>query len=356
MFYSNEIGEQCGPLILNKELNILFGANGAGKTRTLNIISHLSVQHRKQKVKYSGNHNIIIRNGDEKYIYDLNLKKVDKGLIVTQDNLYAGKEKRIIFDRKKNLLLNEVTNELERYSPIDDELSFNYVKDTEKYRTVLMINDYLRRYKRLDSFVSGDYFTNLPVDIITVSPQGIGIDTVLLNVMRKYPKIFEDIKDNFVDIYPQIEDIIKGDIIFEPRTLQETIFLKEKGIQKEYHYLHAASGMIRVLTILSLLFSPEENSLILIDELENSLDYESLRKIIEIIKDIGSETQMIIVTHSPIVADMFSLEDWIIVKREGLKVKYFNVREDEDLRDLRKRNIENYSLYSQDLLTLDEHK
>ncbi|MCG2707459.1 MAG: ATP-binding protein [Candidatus Omnitrophica bacterium] len=350
--------EQIGPIKLNKGLNVIFGRNAVGKTRTLNVMFNLGQMHKNPRLLRKGVWNINLRDSKRQFFYELNVVQSEKTPIVEQDSLYGGEVgENLIFDRNKQLLLNETTNETERYSPISNELSVYYAKDTEKHKTVLEIKDYFSQFKRLDYSLTKVITQSINPESgpLTVSPDGTNLDAAILNIMKGYPNAFENIKRSFREIFPHIEDISPGMLSVANAKL-ETIFIKEDYLDKAYPWLDASSGMIKILALLSILYSPVEKSLILIDELENSLDYEGISRISDVIAEIGSEKQVIIATHSPILANAFNLKDWIVCKRQDRDTKFYNVVIDNKLKSFLNDNYENYSLYIQDLLHLEEQK
>ena len=285
-------------------------------------------------------------------------------LLVSQDSLYSfsnGQEK-LLFNREKETLFNEITNTNEIYSPIGDELTLNYVKDQKKYKTSLEIMKFIQNFKILNYSMSQSTGFNIPIsatplsadNILMVEPDSSQLDTALMNINKDYPDHFNQIKAKFIEIFPQVEDLIELPLVITTNLSLSTIFIKESILNKPYPLTEAASGMRKILSLLTILFSPEEKSIILIDELENSLDYLSIVNIGEIIKEVSHSRQIIIVTHSPILANVFDLDNWIISERQHEHTKFYRIREDNDLRNLMKQNIENFSLYTQNLLTLDE--
>lgn len=356
LLFKSKDGEQIGPIKLREYLNVIFGKNAAGKTRTLNVLFNLSNIHKAPKPTHTGTWNMVIKGEKETYSYELDVGIRDRKKVVIQDSLYAGEiGRKLIFDRAKGSLFNEVTESEEAYTPIDDELSLNYVKDVKKYKTALEVKDYLSQFKRLDYSMSKVVGMRFVDNALMVEPDGTGLDMAIINIMTQYPSHFEKIKSYFVEIFPQVQDLLILNIQVG-NAIMKTIFIKENILDKPYAYFEAASGMIKILALLSILFSPAEKSLILIDELENSLDYISLVKIGDIIKEVCLDKQIVIVTHSPVLANIFDLKDWIVSERERRHTKFFNVIEDENLKILLSKNLENYSLYTQNLLPLDEQE
>lgn len=78
-----------------------------------------------------------------------------------------------------------------------------------------------------------------------------------------------------------------------------------------------STGTLRVLAIVAALRHPDPPSLLVIDEVENSLDPRTLGFVVEEIRRAvkGGRTQVIVTTHSPQLLDMVLLEHLVLVQR-----------------------------------------
>jgi DNA repair ATPase RecN len=61
-------------------------------------------------------------------------------------------------------------------------------------------------------------------------------------------------------------------------------------------------------------------SLVFVDEIENGLDFKTLRKIFSFYQEHSGLTQILIVSHSPLVCNMVDPRDWRVAKRSGSRV------------------------------------
>jgi energy-coupling factor transporter ATP-binding protein EcfA2 len=97
------------------------------------------------------------------------------------------------------------------------------------------------------------------------------------------------------------------------------LLVKDNTYGAELHPPSVPDGFYKMLHVMSAI---ETNpSILLIDELENSLHAEALEYIVEELKDAGITS--IVATHSPVVIDVAGLEHLLLVERtpEGSKVK-----------------------------------
>ena len=126
--------------------------------------------------------------------------------------------------------------------------------------------------------------------------------------------LFEKFLADLQDIFPSIEDV-KIDILSGSDRL--ALFIKEHGkwIPKE----DVSSGILKSIYILSSVnFSPP-NTLILLDELENSLGLNCLDGVTDFIINASEEgrDQFILTSHHPYIINHIPTKDWRIVSQNN---------------------------------------
>jgi len=89
-------------------------------------------------------------------------------------------------------------------------------------------------------------------------------------------------------------------------------------------------------------------SLILIDEIENGLDFKTLKYIINYLKDYSDDSQIIFSSHSPLVCEFVHPNFWIIVKRSGVDISFISPKNvenniDEQMESFRQKYWDFYS-------------
>jgi predicted ATPase len=80
------------------------------------------------------------------------------------------------------------------------------------------------------------------------------------------------------------------------------------------HQSSIPSGIVKMLAIMGVIYKLKP-SLVVIDEIENSLHLNFLERLTDIFN--YSEPQVIVTTHSPMVIDLVDALDIIIVEKEG---------------------------------------
>jgi energy-coupling factor transporter ATP-binding protein EcfA2 len=133
--------------------------------------------------------------------------------------------------------------------------------------------------------------------------------------------IFQDIKDNYIDIFPSVEDIRvsskkntneKYNLFFE---------IKENDSQNWIPQDRISSGMFHTLVYLIEVIAAPEGSIILIDEFENSLGVNCMPELTDCILDYSEGKQFIITSHHPYIIDNIPWQDWQIVSRKGNHIR-----------------------------------
>lgn len=149
------------------------------------------------------------------------------------------------------------------------------------------------------------------------------IKTKLCLLYKNQKKSFEEIVDNFVSIFPHVEDVkiepISDDHKKIPVFLREIPFIqiKEKNVSHWIEEFKMSSGMLRTLIHIAELYLCSDDTIILIDEFENSLGINCINQITNSILVSERNLQFIITSHHPYIINDIGLSHWKIVTRKG---------------------------------------
>lgn len=137
-----------------------------------------------------------------------------------------------------------------------------------------------------------------------------------------FPDIFDEIKFEYMGIFPTVTDIRFKKISSKNKN-GENKFAMDLEIQENGKTWigrnDISSGMLKTFLYLSLFYLSPVNSIIINDEFENSLGINC----IDIIKEamvFGPPKQIISTSHHPYIINNIKMENWIIVSRKGNKV------------------------------------
>lgn len=140
----------------------------------------------------------------------------------------------------------------------------------------------------------------------------------LLLVSYYYPEIFDKIKQKFIDIFPQVEDV-KIEAVEDndyPSIPDFPVQIKEKGVNNWIFQHNLSSGMLKTLIHISELYLSPEGTVILIDEFENSLGINCIDIVTDLIVE-NKNIQFILTSHHPYIINNIGMEHWKIVTRKG---------------------------------------
>ena len=132
------------------------------------------------------------------------------------------------------------------------------------------------------------------------------MQNVLYNIYLKEDKIPTRIKNALAILFPNMN------IRFE-LTPDSRLFMKVIEKNLELYPPMISDGLYKILAILTALDC--EHSILVIDEIENSLHPEAIELIIDELKN--NDKQVIITTHSPAVIDIVDPADLLIIERDN---------------------------------------
>lgn len=341
---------KLNPVEFLPNINLLVGISGAGKTRILESINKLKEVANgvsfecRWDITFSTKDNVIYRwrgEFDSKFSRDfiiddkseriIKVKIISEYLdrnnqnIITRNNVDG-----IIFKGTKTPKLSpyesvvKLLNQEEDISPV--QTAFNTIINSEKFE-----NRY--PFFTISSKTVKEY-NNSPFNKIKNSELPILIKLAL--VYQYHQPVFHKIKTTFIQIFNTVEDIKISSFPEERLPLDSYKLLEEKEFyfieikEKDVYFWiwqkDISSGMFKTLMYICELYLGRDDSVILIDEFENSLGVNCLDSVTELIYD-NKSMQFIITSHHPYIINNISPEYWKIVTRKGGEV---NVKTAED--------------------------
>ncbi len=330
------------------KLTLLVGASGVGKTQILRALMGLkqitngssingvawSIEFEtlsKQKYIWQGEFEsqgvsiFIENNTDINYRPKIIFEKLylDGNLIVERTN------ERILFNDKPTIKLSQLESVLsllkeeDLIKPAYEEFRHLNLYDhsnsagTSKTFSFLNANKLLEKCNTLQKIQKSKFDT--PIKLFLLSK----IDT----------ETFDLIKQKFIDIFPEVEDLKISPLESLPNDenipdyLRDftLIQIKEKNVKHWIDQTRISSGMFRTLLQLSDLYLCAEGTVFLIDEFENSLGINCINEITTDILSSRRQLQFILTSHHPYIIDAINFEHWKLVTRNAGIVKTHNI-------------------------------
>ncbi|WP_254567157.1 AAA family ATPase [Oscillatoria sp. HE19RPO] len=350
---------------LNPGLNILLGINSSGKSNLLKAIQLLYqaiignglesiflktwggfptvanfTANEKDYIKLSFEFNrkfINSKNNQQGFqfrhnpIYELKIYKVGLTSYGLAEKLYSRTfpNQDFIFMEMNNGQGIISTREegrvgIQKYPQDNQQVTFkttepvlSQISDPERYYPLFTLKralEYAAVYANFDTTFSS----------LIRQPASYGTETKLLPDGQNLMTIINKIKNNNSLYYEKIEEAIQKinpffkDINFDFIGSKLYLVIREKNLSRSVSIEQISDGTLRYLLLLSILFNPERGNLVCLEEPETNLHPDMINTVAEALKQASKETQIILTTHSPLLLNLFELEDVLVFeKNEG---------------------------------------
>lgn len=333
-----------------KNLTLLVGASGVGKTQILQSILRLrtivrgnSIGGTKWQIEFttldnniykwkgefeksdSGKGILRIRNEDSEDEKD-NPKIISETLLLNGNPIIERDSNKIVFNGQPTVKLSQ------------DKSIINLLKEEdliapafEGFQRIIFsdqVESKHRPQKFNPDFITKERILNKYKTIEEIRESDENIITKLYLAFNNAKDIMNSIKDRFIDIFPFVLDIKIAPLDFEdnddtPSILKEIPFIqiKEKNVLDWIIQPQISSGMYRTLMHLSELHLCPEGTVILIDEFENSLGVNCIDELtVDLQTSSQRKLQFIITSHHPYIINQINFKKWKLVTRKGSEI------------------------------------
>lgn len=134
------------------------------------------------------------------------------------------------------------------------------------------------------------------------------------------PATFGKFRSKFSEIFPNVEDIKLDRMKESDDEPMVALAIKERGVDAWIEHDKISSGMLRTALHLAEILLLPANSVLLIDEFENSLGVNCIDVVTQEVLDASVRMQCIITSHHPYVINNIGFAHWRVVVREGSTV------------------------------------
>ena len=327
-----------------KALNVLIGANGAGKSNFIEFFKFLNRLYEQKLQLY------ISQNGRAENFLYFGRKNSDvlAGRIVFDNDVKNEYHFKMVPDQGDNLIFAEEWSNLTTpWKTEKDTLQISsggnpesYLKDNTEYRS-----KYLRsQFRGFKLFHFHDTGFNSKVkqpsgmqDYAFLHEDAGNLAAFLYRLQESFPKQFKIIERVIQSIAPFFDSFY-----LQPDEInKQQIYLRwqEVGSDQLFTAHNFSDGTLRMICLTTLLMQPDLPSTIIIDEPELGLHPFAIQKLGGMIKSASTKTQIIISTQSVNLINEFNADDIIVVERKDNQT-VFSRQSESDLYDW----LQDYSL------------
>jgi len=131
----------------------------------------------------------------------------------------------------------------------------------------------------------------------------------------EHPDVFELLEEDLRHIVPSVINI-KFELIGGSDDATFAIQLVERGLKGSTSLAEASFGTIRALALLAMLHDPNPPRLTCVEEIDHGLHPHALDRIVERMRSASKRTQLLVVSHSPALANRLQPNELIVCERD----------------------------------------
>ncbi|MDR0286327.1 MAG: ATP-binding protein [Clostridiales bacterium] len=326
--------------IYPKEITLILGVSGAGKTRYLGIIDEMSRIVRGETRRLAGNEWLCeFEAGGRNFQWSGKFaSKVQseaefdtwfKPRFEAEKLVCDGKD---VIMRSGNTIIfrdSEIPETRPDFSLLEIFSGIDEVRDARiALNHIFYIGCNIEDFY-IDDRIPEDSFNGIDEQELIKLPVSPMYKFAV--ALEKNFDIAKEIKEDFISIFDSIEDVkITGSKV----RFRYELFIKEKNAGW-VRSNSISAGMYKSLYLIAAVKLLPNESVVLIDEFENSLGENCLSLITDIVNLNKRNMQFIITSHHPYVINNIDISNWLVVMRNGNDVF---VKSAEDLKLGRSRH------------------
>jgi predicted ATPase len=149
----------------------------------------------------------------------------------------------------------------------------------------------------------------------SLRPDGKNLAALLYGLKQRAPRSYREIVESIQAVAPFFKDFALRPDAVNPKVIQ----LEWEHRSEPDDYFNADSlsdGTLRFICLATLLLQPDKPSLILLDEPELGLHPAAIIHVAELLRMVSKTTQILVTTQSVTLLEQFAPEDVIVVERK----------------------------------------
>lgn len=238
-----------------------------------------------------------------------------------------GGDKKPELELTKDRNLKDLVQDIEYYTEFYEERFKGTEGMLERNRQELffsfipfrqtVFSDFVRFLSNVQVFQFSPYLSRtpgVPTPNPSLSSTGENLPAIIDWLQRNHEKRWEEVMSGMRDLMPELKNITVQ--YLHNKTLGIVFYERESGKGRGWNADEVSDGTIQTLAILVASVDPRI-SLLIIEELENSIHPWVIKTLIEKLRAMSQEKNVILTTHSPTLVDLlYPSEIWVTYRLE----------------------------------------
>ncbi len=303
------------------DINVLIGANGAGKSNFLSVfklLNRLVSEHLQLFVAQSGGADLLLYFGP-KVTNEMELRlQFVNGKITERYGL-----KLVPATTNKLVIAEEVcwNNEFAETTGIGSSEGKEEAELKDMYDHGVIVDTAFKVFKDLELYHFQDTTPEARVkqnpeiyDSYQLKSDARNLASFLYRLKNHQPVQYKRILQTIQFVAPYFTDFVLHPM---PENAQRIrLRWRHKNSEDDFDISQLSDGILRFICLTTLLLQPDPPSLIIIDEPELGLHPAAMGLLVEMLRSVATKSQVIISTQSVSMVSQFFPEEVIVVDRE----------------------------------------
>ena len=326
-----------------RDLNIIIGANGAGKSnfiQVFHLLMNMTRQNFQKFVQENGGADNFLHNGP-KHTSEIRIKltlgpnwpfyQFYRGKLTPTVNETFLLEETISSDRYPSFSPPSRESSLRDWQASEnDEIPINGWSPSRNEGGDILIPSWMVYHFHDTSLTAKMRRSEIIEDNERLRGNGDNIAPFLLRLKED-----EALRSHYREIVQAIRLVMPffDDFRLDVKRFGEAekvrLSWQQKGSDFPMQPYHLSDGSIRFICLATVLLQPNPPSLIVIDEPELGLHPEAIAILAELIQAAAKKTQLVVATQSPLLLNAFALEDIVVMNREDGQSRFARLNADD---------------------------
>ena len=321
-----------------RPLNILIGANGAGKTNFISffrLMSRMMSERLQEYVAEVGGARSLLHEGPDR------TREIEAEISLETENGMNEYVFRLFYAAGDILVFADEKYRFSRqgYPAVAPWSTLGVGHKETKLVSAAATNDTARVLLALLRKCIGHQFHNTSATSRIRGKWSVADNKRLKEDAANLAPYLMRLHDQKPECYRRIVEVLRtvvpffSEFEFQPEYHKVLLKWREKGSDMVFDVSQASDGMLRTMALVALLSQPEPDlpAVLVLDEPELGLHPYAIEIVAGMLRSASEHSQIVVATQSAPLVDAFEPEDVIVVDREGRESRFRRLNGD-DLR------------------------